>query len=195
MRKQRRKNPKLPFLICMIVVGMNPPAMIFAAVGFAVAHRYWKKNVFRRVKRRFRSSISLTCRDQMCYVLSFTLPKVSFDRAYGCYRLQFFHFKTILRWYSKIQTKGTRRKIPPIKAGAEAFLVWCSHWSLCNLPFLASPFSLSRRLLYLYRNEVFFPGPVRPLVTWRQADWILLGSCLHTQRRTRKPWFMQVVFS
>jgi len=38
--KQRGKNSKLQVLIYLIVVGTNLPAIIFAAVGFAVVHRY-----------------------------------------------------------------------------------------------------------------------------------------------------------
>ena len=64
LKKQRRRNLKRPLLICMIAAGMNLPAMIFAAVGFAAALRYWRPNVFRCVKKKFRFSTSLSCRDR-----------------------------------------------------------------------------------------------------------------------------------
>jgi hypothetical protein len=39
LKRERRKRQKQQRLLCMIVVGMMHPAMIFAAAGFAAANR------------------------------------------------------------------------------------------------------------------------------------------------------------
>jgi hypothetical protein len=41
-KKAKTKKSGLPALVCMIVVGTNPLAIIFAAEGLAAAHRQRK---------------------------------------------------------------------------------------------------------------------------------------------------------
>ena len=105
IKKQRWKKEKLPLLLCMIVVGMKLPALIFVAAGFAAI-----RNENRFVLKR---GAPLRVNEKnLCEIVPLFM-------AYPYYNFSI--SKLYWEGYSKTQARGTMRKIPPIRIGTESF--------------------------------------------------------------------------